>query len=257
MNYKDVIDSCFELLNDVIDIGRLIFPSEEKSDEFRQSITNRYLMYPMFINVIYPNLQFTITGLLLGALPQVIYSLRTALEAFALALYVDNDPELRGIDWSQKMERKDVKRFRFGKPYRKRLAVIFRKVMDEQQAERSVDSIFAIFRELSAWIHPIATVRRITERGEQELTAGLFTAILLTIAGRGAPPSYGVLIPSEYNEADLEDLRHLENLIERVRSAITLILYAWLGDKDFLKKEEVEKFFSVRTRPDLDISKET
>ena len=61
----------------------------------------------------------------------------------------------------------------------------------------------------------------------------------------------------EYNEADLVDLRHLENLIERVRTAITLILYAWLDDKDFLKKDQVEKFFSVRTCLDLDISEET
>ncbi|MHA1676260.1 MAG: hypothetical protein ACTSU6_03695 [Candidatus Njordarchaeales archaeon] len=65
----------------------------------------------------------------------MIYSLRTALEAFALALYVDNDPELRGIDWFQKIERKNVRRFRFGKPYRKSLIEIFRKVMDEYMIE--------------------------------------------------------------------------------------------------------------------------
>ena len=256
-NYRDVLDSCFELLNDIIDIEGIILLTKEESHRSRQQIINRYLMYPMLLSVVYPNLQFTVTGLLLGALPQVIYSLRTALEAFALALYADNDPELRDMDWPQKMEQKVVRRFRLGKSYLKKLTVIFGQVMDEREAEIAVDNIIRIFKELSAWIHPIATIRRTTERGDEELTAGLFKAILLTTGEKGVLPSYGILIPLEYGLADLQDLRHLQNLIEHVRSAIALIMYAWVGDKDFLRKELVERFFSMRFNLNSNTSNET
>ena len=129
-NYRDVLDSCFELLNDIIDIEGIILLTKEESQKSRQQIINRYLMYPMLLSVVYPNLQFTITGLLLGALPQVIYSLRIALEAFASALYADNDPELKYVDWHQKMEQKVVRRFRIGRSYVKKLTAIFGQVMD-------------------------------------------------------------------------------------------------------------------------------
>lgn len=256
-NYKDVINSCIELLNDIIDIGNIVLQIKEESEELRQSIINKYLMYPMLLNVIYPNLLFTVTGLLLGALPQVIFSLRLALEAFALALYADNDPKLKNMIWPQKMEQKEVRGFRLGRPYRKKLIAIFGQVMDEREAEEAVGDILGVFKGLSAWIHPIATIRRTTERGVEELTAGLFKAILLTTGEKGILPSYGILIPSKYGEADLEDLRHLQNLIEHVRSAIALMMYAWVNDKDFLRKGLVEKFFNMRSDLDSDTSKRT
>ena len=138
----------------------------------------------------------------------------------------------------------------------KKLTAIFGQVMDEREAEIAVGNIVRIFKELSAWIHPIATIRRTTERGDEELTAGLFKAILLTTGEKGILPSYGILIPLEYSETDLEDLKHLQSLIEHVRSAIALMMYAWVNDKDFLRKELLERFFSRRSNLNSDTSKE-
>jgi len=51
-NYRDVIDSCYDLLNDIIDIGMWITPSKTLSEEKRMNMLTKYLMYPMLIHVV-------------------------------------------------------------------------------------------------------------------------------------------------------------------------------------------------------------
>ena len=47
----------------------------------------------------------------------------------------------------------------------------------------------------------------------------------------------------EYDEKDLEDLEHLNDIIGHTRVAVTVITYVWSIDKDFVDREAFCKHF--------------
>lgn len=102
--YENVIEECYKLINDVTDVEARISPREVISKEKRMEIYSKYLMYPMIFHVVYPNLNFLPILILLGAVPQAYYTLRTALEALVIALYADDKEDLRDMFWYEKIE---------------------------------------------------------------------------------------------------------------------------------------------------------
>lgn len=66
---------------------------------------------------------------------------------------------------------------------------------------------------------------------------------MIATAKRGIPSSYGLVIPMEYDEKDLEDLEHLNDIIGHTRVAVTVITYVWSIDKDFVDREAFCKHF--------------
>ncbi|RLG91268.1 MAG: hypothetical protein DRO36_04585 [Candidatus Hecatellales archaeon] len=237
---KDVLDSCIQLLSDFICIQKWTFPIESKKDE----MLDRYLMYPMMMHVVYPNLQFVIIAVLLGAIPQAIYSLRTALEAIGIALYVDNKDEFKSLDLHQKLERKKIIDVRLA-GVKESLIKIAQEITSKEQAEEWVNYILDVYSQLSAWIHPIARAHRTRQREREVFPAGLLRAIILTAGKYGVPPSYGLLIPMEYDEVDIEDLNYFKELVELTEISITLLVYIWSRDKDISDKIAIEKFLET------------
>lgn len=238
-NYRDVIDSCYDLLNDIIDIGMWIMPSKTLSEEKRMNMLTKYLMYPMLIHVVYPNLNFLPIAVLLGALPQAFYTIRTALEAFVVTLYADNKEELRDLPWFEKVGHKSVRNVTVS-GVKCSLYKILAKVFRDKESSEWVNYILDLYQAVSAWVHPVARIR-IDKR--EELAAGIIRAVMITTAERGIPPVYGIVIPMEYTDEDLEDLKHLNDIINFTRLATSLIAYAWSIDKDVADGEALRKHF--------------
>jgi len=63
----------------------------------------------MVVHVAYPHFNLLPILVLLGAIPQAFYTLRTMLEAFAIALYADTKEDLRNMPWYVKVEHKSVR----------------------------------------------------------------------------------------------------------------------------------------------------
>ena len=237
---KYVLESCTQLLNDFNYIARCAFPIESKKNE----MLNRYLMYPMIINVAHSNLPFIITGVLLGAIPQAIYTLRTALEAIGIALYVDNKDEYKNLNIHQKMEHEKITSVRLP-GVKESLIKIAQEITSKEQAEAWISYVLDVYSQLSAWIHPIARAFRTRKREREVFPAGLLRAIVLTTGKYGAPPSYGVHIPMEYDEVDIEDLNYFKELVELTKISITLLVYIWSRDKDVSDKDAIERYLET------------
>jgi len=237
---KDVLDLCIELLNGFINIQKWTYPVESKKD----LMLNRYLMYPMMVNVVYPNLQFVVIAVLLGAIPQAIYTLRTALEAIGIALYADNKAEFKSLNWYQKIEHERIISARLT-GVKESLIKIAQEVTNREQAEEWINYILDVYSQLSAWIHPIARAQRTRKREREVFPAGLLRAIMLTTEKYGTPPSYGILIPMEYDEPEIEDLNYFKEMVELTRFSITLLVYIWSKDKDVSDKAAIEKFLEA------------
>ena len=238
-NSKETLTSCSKLLSDTDNILRWLSPIENKL----KFMLDYYLIYPMLTNIVYPNVQFVYLALLLGALPQAVYTLRTVLEAVGIALYADNKFELRNLHRNKKMEHESVRNASLLK-VRDSLIKVFQETVGKEQAKKLVDYVCDVYRQLSAWIHPVANIQRLTEHGKREFAAGLLRAITLTAEKYGAPPSYGVLIPMKYGKTDIEDLKYLREMIELTRSSIALLIYAWSKDKDITDKNAIEEFLN-------------
>lgn len=239
-NYVDVVDACYDLINDVIDMAYWLRPSRSLPREERTVIVHKYLMYPMLDLVVFPNAYFIRIALPLGALPQAFYSLRTILEAVAIALYADSKEELKDLAHVQKIEHKSVYHATvFGvKDSLKRVLV---EVYGTRKAEEFIEIILSAYEYLSAYIHPVARVKLRTERGVKEHAAGLLRAIALTTTRRGIPPAYGLLIPLEYGPEDLEDLRYLRACIDYVRLSLAIIARAWIRGKPVEDEKAVKE----------------
>jgi len=235
---SDVLDSCFELLNDIIDYSMLLLP-RTSSEEVKKAMLSKYMMYPMLYNVIYPNAQYACVAILQGAIPQAYYCLRTLIEAMAIAVYADTHPKLKDLNWDRKIEEKGVRNATlFG--IKDSLRKMFTKVFGNKRGNEYLELLLHTYESLSAWIHPVAKIRIESEQSGEEYAAGLLKAIVLTWNKHGIPPSYGILIPMEYNNADVEDLRYLKENIEAVRLSLAILTYVWSIDKD-VDKEGVGK----------------
>ncbi|RLG02531.1 MAG: hypothetical protein DRN61_06330 [Thaumarchaeota archaeon] len=237
---KDVLDSCIQLLTDFINIQKWISPIESKRD----IMLNRYLMYPMTTNVAYPNLQFVIIAVLLGAIPQAIYTLRTILEGIGIALYADNKDEFKNLNVHQKLEHEKIISVRLT-GVKESLIKIAQEITSQEEAEEWINYILDVYSQLSAWIHPIARAYRTRKPKREVFPAGLLRAIILTTGKYGIPPSYGLLIPMEYDEPDIEDLNYLKEMVELTKFSITLLVYIWSRDKNVLDKAAIEKFLET------------
>jgi len=157
-NSKEPLNSCSKLLSDADNILRWLSPIKDKL----KFMLEYYLMYPMLTNIVYPNVQFVYVALLLGALPQAVYTLRTVLEAVGIALYADNKFELRNLHRNKKMEHESVRNASLLK-VRDSLIKVFQETVDKEQAKKLVDYVCDVYRQLSAWIHPVANIQRLTE----------------------------------------------------------------------------------------------
>lgn len=236
-SYRDVINSCYDLLNDVINIESWIMPSKNKSEGERMNMFTKYLMYPMLVHVVYPNLNFLYIAILLGAIPQAFYTLRTALEALVVALYADSKDELKGLEWFEKIEHKSVRNATVS-GIKDHLLKILTRVFGDKEGEEWLNYILDLYQAISAWVHPVARIRF---DKKEEIVAGILRAIMITTAERGIPPVYGIVIPMEYNSEDLDDLKHLNEIIKHTRLALTSIAYVWSIDKDITDKEALKK----------------
>ena len=238
-NYREVIDTCYELINDVIDIESWISPKRGLPEEKHMEIYSKYLMYPMVVHVAYPNLNLLPILVLLGAVPQAFYTLRTVLEAFAIGLYADSKEDLRDKPWYVKAEHKSVRNASiFG--IKDSLRKVLREVLSDEEGDGWINYILYLYQAISAWVHPIARIRL---NREEELAAGILRAVMITTAERGVPPTYGLVLPMEYGEEDLDDLKHLNSIIGDTRVALAVIAYTWSADKDFTDREALRNHF--------------
>lgn len=154
---SDVLDSCFELLNDIIDYSMLLLP-RTPSEEVKKAMLSKYMMYPMLYNVIYPNAQYTCIAILQGAIPQAYYCLRTMMEAMAIAVYADTHPKLKDLSWDRKIEGKEIRNatlFRIKDSLRR----VFTKAFGDNRGNEYLELLLHTYEALSAWIHPTAKVR--------------------------------------------------------------------------------------------------
>lgn len=231
-----VIDVSYTLIDDVVIIVRSIALNKDLPEDKREEVYTKYMMYPMLLHVAYPNVIFLPTLLLLGALPHAFYTLRTVLEAFAIALYADTKEELRDLPWWEKAEHKSVRNATlFGiKDFLEKALV---NVFGDRDGREWLGYILDLYQAISAWVHPVARIRL---EGE-ELAAGLLRAIIIATARRGTPPSYGAVMPMEYTEKDIEDLKHLADIASHARLALAAIAYAWSVDKDFVDREALHQ----------------
>ncbi len=237
--YRNVIDSCYDLFNDVIDIESWIAPNKSMDESKRMGMVIKYLMYPMLIHVIYPNLNFLCIEIMLGAIPQAFYTLRTILEAFVIALYADTKEELKNLVSYEKVEHESVRNATvFG--VKDHILKVLTKVFGDRECREWLKYILELYQAISAWVHPVA---RIKLDKEKEITAGVLRAIMITVAQRGVPPSYGLVIPMEYDEEDLDNLKHLNEIIKHTRLAITMIAYTWSINKNVADREALRKRF--------------
>jgi len=180
-NYREIIDACYELINDVIDIESWILPKRDLPKEERMEIYSKYLTYPMVIHIAYPNINLLPILVLLGAVPQAFYTLRTVLEAFALGLYADSKEDLKNMEWWEKVEHESVRNASiFG--IKDSLRKILAKTLGDEEGNKWLEYILDLYQETSAWIHPVARIR--LDR-EEELAASILRAVMITTVKRG------------------------------------------------------------------------
>ena len=232
---RGVLEACLELWNDVMELVAL-FPGKKEGET--DELLDKSLMFPALFGVVYPNVTYACAALLQGAVPQTYFCLRTALEAVAIAVYADEHEGLRDLDWYEKVEHRSVRSATL-------LGVkdSLRKVLADRFGEETASSYLELldttYRSLSAWIHPVATIKLGTGEGREEIPAGLIKAITLTLARHGMPPSYGIMLPTDYTEKDLESLDKLRNDIVATRLSILFLTLAWAADKN-LDEEKLE-----------------
>lgn len=94
-----------------------------------------------------------------------------------------------------------------------------------KNADLCLEHILELYSLISAWIHPVARVKVDRQTGET-YAAGILKAIIM---------------PTEYFDEDIEDLKHLRELIEYTRQALAILLYAWSKDKDIAGRSDIEK----------------
>jgi len=235
-NCREVVDECFNLSNDLIDY---LFCLTQTSNVAKGvEVYLRYMMYPMIIHVAYPCVSYSVFALFQGAIPQIYYSLRTALEAIGIAVFADEESGFNNADWVTKIEMDSVKHASLFK-LRGSLHKIFEQVFKDK-AQLYLDAILNTYESLSAWLHPTARIRIGKNR---EVAAGLLKAIALTIIEKGRPPSYGFQVPMRYSKADIEDLKHLQANIKWTRNSLAILLFTWAYTKDFINKEIIVKHF--------------
>ena len=99
-----------------------------------------YLMYLMLTNIVFLNVRFVYVALLLGALPQAVYTLRTILEAVGIALYADSKFELRNLHWIKKIEHESVRNASLLK-FRDSLIKVFQETVGKEQAKKLIDYV--------------------------------------------------------------------------------------------------------------------
>lgn len=239
--YIDVLQSSIDIVDDILNIAVWTRPDSELPGEEQKitrpsEIVSRYLMYPTFLHVVFPNALFLITQILLGAIPHAFYTLRTMLEAFAIALYADCKDELENLSVIEKVEHPSVRNatlFRI----KDSLKNIFVERLGEEVAEMWVDYILDLYQGLSAWVHPVARIKF----EKDEYAAGVLKAVIEAATWRETPPVYAFMIPGGYVEEDIEDLRRLNDGIVHTRLAITLLVYVWSIDKPWVDLEAIEK----------------
>ena len=106
-NCREVVNECFNLLNDLIDY--LFCLTQTSNVVGGVEVYLRYMMYPMIIHVAYPCISYSVFALFQGAIPQIYYSLRTALEAVGIAVFADEDSRFSNMDWVTKVEMASIK----------------------------------------------------------------------------------------------------------------------------------------------------
>lgn len=245
---KNVDALCVELLDDVL-FYMLCLEPKNKSKDVRDDMFSKYLMYPMLTSVIFPAAQSLYILVLQGAIPQVYYTLRSILEAAAVAIYADTSPYLKDKTWVEKIEDQSIRDFRFfrslknGKsPLRESLISAF-----GEKGEEYVNFLLETYEFLSAWLHPVAKIRAENKNKMIELTAGLFKTIVSVWGQYLIPPSYGIGIPAEYSRRDLEALRCLKNNINDTRLALAVMMYAWSLDKN-VNKDCIKEILDKRVK---------
>jgi len=244
-NYRDVADSCNELINDLIDIWFWVIPSKGMDEGERKKMLERFLMYPMLLHVAFPNSYLLCPAILLGAISQAFYTLRTILEGIAIALYADSKDELKDLPWYKKVEHKSVRNATVH-CVKDHLLKVLERAFSIKEGEELLNHILDLYQAISAWVHPVAKIR--FDKGK-EIAAGILKAVMITMAQHGAPPAYGVLVPMEYGSEDLDDLKCLNEAIEHTRLAVTVMVYAWSLDKELANREALKKYLDELSKP--------
>ncbi len=244
-NYKELLDESIRLLNDVIKMRLLIWPPEHLPQEVRSELLSRYLMYPMIIHVVYPQANFLPVAVLLGALPQAFYTLRTILEALVIALYADSKDDLTDKSWGEKIEHESVRRatvFAVKDSMQKYLI----KALGKDEGEKWTKSIMSLYQAISAWVHPVA---RIKIDGKGYLSAGILKGAIVTLLEKGELPNYSLGIPAEYGDEDLGDLKYLGEAIKDTRRILAIVAYVWADDKEFINRKAIIEFIEKLEKP--------
>jgi len=236
---KELLDSCLDLINDVIDMIRWIAPSESLPKDWRNKMLFRYLMYPVMTHILLPNSFFLNIAIILGAIPQAFYSLRTMLEAMVITLYADNMDKLKNATFFEKVKHKKVRSATLHK-IRRPVQGILRKFLGDEEGDMYTEYIYSLYKELSTQIHPVATIN--IGRGKSR-ASGILNQIFMYTREHKAFPGYGILIPIEYDSKDLKMLQNLTTIVNRFRFVYALISYVWSIDKHVKNKDMITKHF--------------
>jgi len=235
-----ILNSSIDLLHDLEGLGECILPSKDLSEKEQNRMYEKYLMYPMLLHIVYPNMYFLPVLILLGALPHTFYSIRTSLEAVTIALYADEKDDLKEMKWLEKLRQDSIKYASFGN-IKSSLDKIFNKVIDGNSAKKWCKYLEDLYQQVSSWIHTVARIK--LDKGDTIIT-GLLKATTLKIFEYNVPPSFGLTLPTKYNEVDIENLYYLDEIIGHFRLAVAVMIYVWAYNKDVNNKKCVEEYFN-------------
>lgn len=186
----DLLHEIIELVNDAIDCVRLI-----DKERFAQSAMTFFLG-----NVLMPQSNGLYVTLLTGNLPMCFATLRLLVETLAKSYYAD--ASYSSSFFGDKLDQIEKGAARVS------TTAIIRKV-DEMAG--TGEQLTQLWTELSnEWIH----------------ARGLASGLVDHISEKGFP-NWGIILPSEYGEADLKAIDELTEKIGRFRTAMGLLIQDW------------------------------
>ncbi|MEM3886522.1 MAG: hypothetical protein QXO82_05640 [Candidatus Methanomethylicia archaeon] len=194
---KGILDEFVNLIDDVIDFMSYYVRKWDSEKE-------RLMRSPIFFyvhQILLPSSYAIYCDVLIGNLPACFMQLRFMLEALAKCYISENVGSIKNYNvFSKMLSLEDVL---------EEEKISLSKVLDEFGENIQInDKASKLWHKLSQdWVHYKGFVKRFLDY----------------IAAHGIPPSYSIMVPSDYSDEDIELLTELINRIKEFREILKVV----------------------------------
>lgn len=220
---KECVDELFKLLDDIVGyywdkVFSNLFDDIGKAG-------SRFLIYTSLFNISFSNAYYCIVALLHNALTHVFYSLRVIIESMAFGVYVDNKYlRCRNSKYGSwicviRCEKEFREKERFSPVGR--VKEVLREAFPAYLYNLLTNLLHKTYEITSIFLHATSLLKVREERK--------FAGMIGNIAKIGLFPGYSLIMPSEYQNGDIELInKPIRVTVKCVRTLLRVMVYTWL-----------------------------